>query len=275
MTIKRLLENVAFRTKAVVARGNTLRQLQPIARGMGFGRKWARSNAPPARRDMTNPLRTFFDVRRDGPGIWKWDHYFEIYDRHLSRFRGKEVHILEIGIYSGGSLDMWRDYFGPGCHIYGVDIEPACRAYESNGVKVFIGDQADRSFWSRFRAEVPALDIVIDDGGHTPEQQITTIEELLQHLRPGGVFICEDVHGRINPTNSFAYGLSCELHSTDNATENLDDPERRIVVSASPLQASIDGMHVYPFVTVLERSTRQTSEFICAKHGTQWQPFLK
>jgi hypothetical protein len=62
--------------------------------------------------DLTNPLRRFFEAHKRGHGIWKWNHYFEIYHRHFSKFRGREVHILEIGIYSGGSLEMWKDYFG-------------------------------------------------------------------------------------------------------------------------------------------------------------------
>src|ERR1700722_9348231 len=96
-----------------------------------------------------NPLERFFDERTTGPGIWKWRHYFEIYDRHFRHFRGKEITFLEIGIFSGGSLDMWADYFGPKARIYGVDIEPACRAYENERIKVFIGDQADRQFWAQ------------------------------------------------------------------------------------------------------------------------------
>jgi hypothetical protein len=39
----------------------------------------------------SNPLREFFDSRKQGPGIWKWNHYFDIYDRHFRRFRGQEV----------------------------------------------------------------------------------------------------------------------------------------------------------------------------------------
>src|SRR5690242_10419553 len=42
----------------------------------------------------SNPLREFFDSRKQGPGIWKWNHYFDIYDRHFRRFRGQEVHVL-------------------------------------------------------------------------------------------------------------------------------------------------------------------------------------
>jgi hypothetical protein len=54
---------------------------------------------------------------------------------------------------------------------------------------VFVGDQADRSFWKRVKQEVPNLGVVIDDGGHIPEQQIVTLEEMFPHLRPGGVYL--------------------------------------------------------------------------------------
>src|SRR6266851_3385960 len=127
----------------------------------------------------SNRLRAFFNEHHTGRGIWKWDHYFDIYDRHFKNFRGRDVVIVEIGIYSGGSLEMWRDYFGANCRIIGVDIEPACKVYESNSVRVFIGDQADREFWKRLKQEVGTVDIVIDDGGHASQQQIITLEEML------------------------------------------------------------------------------------------------
>ena len=44
--------------------------------------------------------------------VWKWKHYCDVYHRHFSKFVGREVHVLEVGIYSGGSLQMWREYFG-------------------------------------------------------------------------------------------------------------------------------------------------------------------
>ena len=98
-----------------------------------------------------NPLWEYFQSYEKGPGIWKWEHYFEIYHRHLAKFVGRKVDVLEIGIYSGGSVEMWRSYFGKNSHIYGIDIEKACKAYENDHVSVFIGDQADRVFWSTFR----------------------------------------------------------------------------------------------------------------------------
>jgi hypothetical protein len=57
-------------------------------------------------RKEQNRLTEFFDNRKSGQGIWKWRHYFDVYDRHFSKFRGQEVNIVEIGVFSGGSLEM-------------------------------------------------------------------------------------------------------------------------------------------------------------------------
>lgn len=220
-----------------------------------------------------NPLEAYFDAHREGPGIWKWRHYFDIYHRHFAKFIGRPVNVLEIGVFSGGSLPMWREYFGPEATIYGVDIEPACKAYEAERVKVMIGDQADPAFWKRFKAEVPALDVVIDDGGHQPQQQATTLEHLLPHLRPGGVFLCEDV---VNPNNAFAsyaFGLMQNLHHFPYQN-NFDDQERRVVVPTAPFQAAIRSFHVYPYVIVIERTDKPVQEFLSPKRGTKWEPFL-
>jgi hypothetical protein len=221
-----------------------------------------------------NPLEVFFDSLREGPGVWKWRHYFEIYDRHFRKFRGKPVNILEIGIYSGGSLEMWREYFGPLCRIYGVDIEPACKSYENEFVKVFIGDQANRTFWESFRSEVGGIDILIDDGGHEPEQQIVTLEEMLPFMRPGGVYLCEDVVEEANGFAAYVRGLTTHLNAFEHFENNSDNPERRLVTKPTLLQAAIDSIHIYPFVVAIEKRDSALNEFVAPKHGTQWQPFL-
>jgi hypothetical protein len=208
-----------------------------------------------------------------GRGIWKWAHYFDIYDRHFHRFRGREVHILEIGVYSGVSLEMWRHYFGPRCQVYGVDIEPACKAYEGDSVRVFVGDQSDRGFWKRFRSEVPTLDIVVDDGSHITEHQIVTLEELLPHLQPGGVYLCEDVHGAFNGFASYVQGLAHRLNA-QQIVENRDNNERWLTCKTEPFQSAVRSIHLYPFVTVVERTDTPVTEFVAPKHGTEWAPFL-
>jgi SAM-dependent methyltransferase len=257
---------------------DVLRQVRAFCRGLSnwrFRAQWPVPSESKATQDLPNPLRTYFDSHREGPGIWKWNHYFDVYHRHFSHLRGRSVRVLEIGIYSGGSLAMWRDYFGPSCQVYGVDIEPACKAYESDSVKVFIGDQADRNFWKGFKEEVDAVDVVIDDGGHLAEQQIVTFEELMPHIRPGGVYLCEDLHGTLNPFASYMCGFAMNLNACDRQQNNVNDDERRFVFGTTALQSAVRSVHFYPFVTVVERTDAPVSELVSPKHGTQWQPFLK
>jgi hypothetical protein len=119
-----------------------------IIRGFLIGRKWGTlafvtssldfSKGKPVA-DSMNPLETYFDSQTDGRGIWKWRHYFKIYHRHFSKFIGKDVRILEVGIYSGGSLEMWKEYFGPKCVVYGIDIEEACKSFEDGSVRIYPG----------------------------------------------------------------------------------------------------------------------------------------
>lgn len=108
---------------------------------------------------QSNPLWKYFQNYTQWPGIFKWEHYFDIYHRHLARFVGQKVDVLEIGIFGGGSLEMWRSYFGRQSRIYGVDINPACKAYENDHTTIFIGDQEDRDFWRRVKKTIGAVDI--------------------------------------------------------------------------------------------------------------------
>jgi len=140
-----------------------------------------------------NDLEKYFtDNKRNY--LNKWKHYFDIYDKHFSRFRNRKVHILEIGVYHGGSLQMWKDYFGHQARIYGVDINPDCKKLEEEQISIFIGSQEDRLFLRSLKNKIPKLDILIDDGGHTMKQQITTFEELYEHIQPDGIYLCEDLH---------------------------------------------------------------------------------
>jgi hypothetical protein len=140
-----------------------------------------------------NDLQAYFE-KNTGNLIHKWMHYFDIYDRFLARFRGTDVHFLEIGVLHGGSLRMWKSYFGKKAKIFGADINPACERFAEEQVQIFIGDQEDRAFLGRLAAELPRIDVLLDDGGHTMRQQINTFEALYPRLSPDGVYLCEDIH---------------------------------------------------------------------------------
>jgi hypothetical protein len=140
-----------------------------------------------------NELERYF---KDNTGklIDKWQHYFDIYDRHFARFKGKDVCLVEFGVFQGGSLQMWKHYFGPKAKIYGIDINPHCKQLEEDQIEIIIGDQEDRNFLRSLAARIPHIDILLDDGGHTMKQQLCTYEELFTHVAANGVYLCEDLH---------------------------------------------------------------------------------
>ncbi|MFN3530125.1 MAG: class I SAM-dependent methyltransferase [Bacteroidia bacterium] len=101
---------------------------------------------------------------------------------------------MEIGVSHGGSLQMWKRYFGENCMIYGIDIDPRCKALEEENIEIFIGSQADRKFLNEVKKKIGQVDILIDDGGHKMKQQIISFEELFGMVKQDGVYLCEDLH---------------------------------------------------------------------------------
>ena len=137
--------------------------------------------------------------------IHKWIHYFDIYDFWFKKYKSKPIVILEIGVYQGGSLNMWRDYFGKEAMIYAIDINPLCKQFESENTQIFIGSQEDREFLKFIKTQIPKIDILIDDGGHTMNQQIVTFEELYDHVQDDGLYLCEDLHTSYWPSYGGGY----------------------------------------------------------------------
>ena len=124
----------------------------------------------------------------------KWDKYFPVYEDLLSKYKNKKITFVEVGILNGGSLEIWKKYFGKDSRIIGIDLNPICKKFENKNCEIFIGSQSDPSFWRDFYNKVGNVDIILDDGGHTNEQQLTTLLESLNFINNGGVHIVEDVH---------------------------------------------------------------------------------
>ena len=149
-----------------------------------------------------NDLWRFFTENTSGD-IHKWHHFFEIYDRHFAPRRNQPgLRMLEIGVFRGGSLRMWRNYFRSDAIIVGLDIDAGCRQYEKTDDNVFvrIGDQTDPAFLREVIKEFGPFDIILDDGGHTTNQQIVSFNELyLNGLSEDGVYLVEDLHSNYWP----------------------------------------------------------------------------
>jgi demethylmacrocin O-methyltransferase len=119
--------------------------------------------------------------------------YTEVYELFFSPLKDTATRIFEIGIAGGGSLEMWRDYF-PKATIYGIDIYPKTEL-DSARIKTFVADQSDRRQLAAFIDKFGGyFDIIIDDGGHSMDQQQISVGFLFKYLKPGGYYVIEDVH---------------------------------------------------------------------------------
>lgn len=127
-----------------------------------------------------------------GKVVYKWHHYLPIYESLFKGFVGTNVRVLEIGVLRGGSLTLWKEYFGIDAQIFGIDIDPAAKQYETDRIKIFIGDQSDKKFMARVLDEVGGFDIVIDDGAHTNFMIMNSFEALYPATR--SLYIVEDTH---------------------------------------------------------------------------------
>jgi hypothetical protein len=224
------------------------RAIYDVARGRSF-------TAP---LDDANPLEQYF---RTHPGrlISKWHHYFDVYDRHLSPYRGKDLTLVEFGVFHGGSLQMWKNYFGPGARIIGVDINPDCAQLAEDQIEIVIGDQEDREFLADLAARIGPIDVVIEDGGHRMTQQVNTLETFWPNVVDGGVFISEDLHtsywenyggGLRRPDTFIEY--SKKLIDQMHAWHSRDD-----TFAPDDFTRTLRGMSVYDSMIVFEKADVQ------------------
>lgn len=124
----------------------------------------------------------------------KHDSYFQVYEEIFRKYVGGKITFVEIGVLNGGSLLMWRSFFGSQATIIGIDLNPAAKKWEKEGFPIYIGSQSDPAFWENFFASVGKVDVVLDDGGHTNHQQILTADRCIPQINSGGMLVVEDVH---------------------------------------------------------------------------------
>jgi len=212
-----------------------------------------------------NELEAFFSNHKHGL-IHKWNHYFEIYDRHLQHWKNQKINILEIGVSHGGSLEMWNYYFKGNATIYAIDVNPECKKFEAENVKIFIGSQEDVAFLKNIKSIIPPIDILIDDGGHTMKQQIITFNNLFDHVTENGIYICEDLHtsywkyfggGYKNKRSfiEFSKSLIDKLHAWHSKDIPIDN-----------IAKSTHSLHFYDSMLVIEK--RKMSKPFDVKSGT-------
>ncbi|HEY7008016.1 MAG TPA: class I SAM-dependent methyltransferase [Jatrophihabitantaceae bacterium] len=226
-----------------------------LARGDALLAKQERRLAK-RRAHRMNPLEAYFEANQDRL-IFKWMHYFEIYDRHFSEYRDQPVNVLEFGVSHGGSLQMWKSYFGRSAHITGVDIDPRCAQFVEDRVDVVIGDQEDRGFLKGLGERLGSVDVLIEDGGHTPGQQIATFEEMWPYISDGGVFLMEDLHTSYWANYDGGYkkpGTFVEYAKDLIDRQHAWYSREKDVFDVDDYTRSIGGMHVYDSIIVFDKA---------------------
>jgi hypothetical protein len=191
--------------------------------------------------------------------------YTGVYHRLLHHVREQRMRMLEIGLYNGGSLRMWRDYL-PNTVLHGIDIDARTLAYqdEVTNAQVRLVDQGDAAALEAFVAELGGnYDFILDDGGHTMVQQLVSFDVLWPQVMPGGVYAIEDIG-----TSYFVEYGGGELDAPDTAmayTKSLADavhrpnmlhPPSGVRSAVSPvdvarLRRDVASVHVHPGLALI------------------------
>ena len=191
-----------------------------------------------------------------GKIIHKWPHYFPIYERHFSRWRNATMTFIEIGVATGGSLQMWQRYFGPMATIVGLDLNPECQQHQGSNVHVRIGDQNDPAFLQSVLDEFGTPDIVLDDGSHIMAHVQSTFDFLYPKITKNGLYAIEDLHtaywpefgGGINEPGTF-------INTSKNLIDKLNANHTRGAIQEDFFSKNTFGISYYDSVIIFERGT--------------------
>lgn len=190
----------------------------------------------------------------EGPVVHKWHHYLPIYERHFAGYRDTRPRFLEIGVSRGGSIDLWREYFGPEAVIFGIDVDPACARLDGRSGSVRIGSQDDRGFLESVVGEISGLDIVLDDGSHYSRHIRASLQFLFPLLSDGGLYVVEDLHATYWPSHEGGYRTPGSF--MNDITQMYDDMHHWYHDRGQKVAATADhlaAIHLYDSVAVFEK----------------------
>lgn len=125
-----------------------------------------------------------------GPG----HTYAGFYDLLFGQYRHEPVNMLEVGVNRGGSLVMWRRFFDhPDSKVNGIDIYQSFEPFKpEDNIKAEVFDAGDDEAFQKNFGDA-TFDIILDDGAHEKESQIRVYNKLRKRMRPGGLYVIEDI----------------------------------------------------------------------------------
>jgi len=146
--------------------------------------------------------------------------YSNIYHRYFESLRDSKLTMLEVGIGTGESVNVWYDFFGNST-IYMADIDDYSHLYNKDRLKCLTVDQSDRLSLENLRETVGQLSIVLDDGGHAMHHQQLTLGIMFKNLNSNGLYFIEDLHTSTWEPGSTLYNQDLKI-SEDRKTTTLN-----------------------------------------------------
>ncbi len=192
--------------------------------------------------------------------------YTKIYEKYFKDLKNEPIKFLEIGFCRGASAHMWEKYFN-NAQLFFIDIDPSALNFLDNFKRTSLHfvNQEDPAELNQFIEQVGSdFDIIIDDGGHTMNQQITSFKILFPHLKSGGIYVIEDLHTSYpyGPNYALAYGsgnpaqqtaveflktlIDCvNLPGARTTCADVYKCSRNIISDLPSYAADIEGIHFY------------------------------
>ena len=213
----------------------------------------------------------------------RWLEYAEHYQAHFPATPlSKPMKMLEIGVQSGGSSRLWKQYYGADLTYVGMDIDPETvrAAKPSEDLFVLVGDQSNATRLGEICKAHGPFDMVIDDGGHTTELILASLEFLFPNddcLTADGVYAIEDLHTIMSKdavpdpravydiAGRGHYGMHVHWKLSQSSFQWRDKPcvpepteaEALAAIKADPIapvwSAKLAGMHLYDSMAFLHR----------------------
>lgn len=139
------------------------------------------------------------------------DYLNSYYEKAFGPYKDKKITLLEIGVNYGSSLELWSKYFS-NAEIIGVDyIDHGYKPTKEN-IKIIIGNATKKETFD----QIDHLDIVIDDGSHKINHQLTSFKILYKKLSNSGLYVIEDIKDIDQTKKNFknlsqTYGVKVEI----------------------------------------------------------------
>jgi hypothetical protein len=213
------------------------------------------------------------EIFRNTSDVHKWPHYFPVYESVLAPLKNRPIRLLEIGVFRGGSLQMWRRYLNPDSVIVGLDIDHDCEQFDdpARNIHVRIGEQQDTSFLEKIIAEFGNFDVIIDDGSHRNGHIIDSFRYLFMHgLKDQGAYIVEDIHSnywsewRDRPMSFVDFGKwlidAMHAHYQKASSEHefrVGDPKRLQAITVPIVTTLIQKVEFHDSIAVISRGKRE------------------